>query len=45
VPFGLLEGREDREAMHRMMEEAFRRGGVASASANWWENRDYVPIL
>jgi hypothetical protein len=30
--FGLLEKEEDREAMHRMMEEAKRRGGVASAS-------------
>jgi hypothetical protein len=26
VFFGLLEGREDREAMRRMMEEAVRRG-------------------
>jgi hypothetical protein len=32
VFFGLLEKEEDREAMHRMMEEAVRRGGVASAS-------------
>jgi hypothetical protein len=30
--FGLLEKEEDREAMHRMMEGAVRRGGVASAS-------------
>jgi hypothetical protein len=30
--FGLLEKEEDREAMHRMMVEAVRRGGVASAS-------------
>jgi hypothetical protein len=30
--FGLLEREEDREAMHRMMVEAVRRGGVASAS-------------
>ena len=30
--FGLLEREEDREAMHRMMLEAVRRGGVASAS-------------
>jgi hypothetical protein len=30
--FDLLEGEEDREAMHRMMVEAVRRGGVASAS-------------
>ena len=29
---GLLEGEEDREAMHRTMVEAVRRGGVASAS-------------
>jgi len=28
--FGLLEREEDREAMHRMMVEAVRRGGVAS---------------
>jgi hypothetical protein len=32
VLFGLLEREEDREAVHRMMEEAVRRGGVASAS-------------
>jgi hypothetical protein len=31
VFFGLLE-KEDREAMRRMMEEAVRRGGRASAS-------------
>jgi hypothetical protein len=30
--FGLLEREEDREAMHRMMVEAVRRGGVAPAS-------------
>ena len=30
--FGLLEREEDREAMDRMMVEAVRRGGVASAS-------------
>jgi len=30
--FGLLEREEDREAVHRMMVEAVRRGGVASAS-------------
>jgi hypothetical protein len=30
VLFGLLEREEDREAMHRMMEEAVRRGGKAS---------------
>ena len=30
--FGLLEKEEDREAMHRMMVEAVRRGGVTSAS-------------
>jgi hypothetical protein len=30
--FGLLEREEDREAMGRMMVEAVRRGGVASAS-------------
>jgi hypothetical protein len=30
--FGPLEGKGDREAVHRMMVEAVRRGGVASAS-------------
>ena len=30
--FGPLEREEDRKAMHRMMVEAVRRGGVASAS-------------
>jgi hypothetical protein len=32
VLFGLLEREEDREAVHSMMVEAVRRGGVASAS-------------
>ena len=37
--FGLLEREEDREAMDRMMVEAVRRGGVASASPSPEEGR------
>ena len=40
--FGLLEREEDREAMDRMMVEAVRRGGVASASPSP-EGRDTRP--
>jgi hypothetical protein len=40
---GVLEKEEDREAMHRMMEEVVRRGGVASASPSPRRGRGTLP--